>query len=274
MAARDKGQSEVRLLGRWLNGAPLYRGQEVEVREKDGVRTLHLGTETIQSAMRVDAPHALELAYTRAMMAFLLFSQSPQRILTIGLGGGSLSKFMYYQLPHATQKVIEVSDEVLAVARRYFFLPPDDRRLSVEIGDGAQYVGRCKEPIDVLLLDAYDGRSLADAFKIDAFYAAARTALSREGVLAMNLWSTDWAFDNNLKRIERAFAGRCICLPAERPGNVVVFAFVEIPSELRWQALNETARGLQENYGLPFVQYVAALKKMNEHDRYGLRMGG
>ena len=260
------------LLGRWLNGAPLYRGDGVEVREKDGVRTLHLGSETIQSAMRVDAPHALELAYTRAMMAFLLFAQAPQRILTIGLGGGSLSKFMYHRLPHATQKVIELSAEVITVARRFFFLPPDDGRLSIEIGDGAQYVCRCKESVDVLLIDAYDGRSLAEAFKVDAFYVAARAALSRGGVLAMNLWSSDWAFDNNLQRIERAFHGRCICLPAERPGNVIVFGFVENPRELRWQALSETARSLEDGFGLPFPQFVIALKKMNQHDRHGLHM--
>jgi spermidine synthase len=263
----------VGLLGRWLNGAPLYRGDGVEVRERDGVRTLHLGSETIQSAMRVDAPHALELAYTRAMMAFLLFARSPQRILMIGLGGGSLSKFVYHRLPHATQKVIELSEDVITVARRYFFLPPEDARLSIEVGDGARYVGECREPIDALLIDAYDGRSLAAAFKVDAFYVAARAALSRNGVLAMNLWSSDWAFDSNLKRIERAFYGRCICLPAERPGNVIVFGFVETPPELRWHALNETACSLEESLGLPFPQFVAALKKMNQHDKDGLHMG-
>jgi len=143
------------VLGRWLGGAPLYRGAEVEVREKDGVRTLHLGSETIQSAMRLDAPNALELAYTRAMMAFLLFASKPQRILMIGLGGGSVSKFMYHRLPQVRQTVIEVSSEVITVARKFFFLPPDDGRLSVELGEGAQYVGRCTSPVDVMLVDVF-----------------------------------------------------------------------------------------------------------------------
>lgn len=260
------------VLGRWLGGAPLYRGAEVEVREKDGVRTLHLGSETIQSAMRLDAPNALELAYTRAMMAFLLFASKPHRILMIGLGGGSVSKFMYHRLPQVRQTVIEVSSEVITVARKFFFLPPDDGRLSVELGEGAQYVGRCTSPVDVMLVDAYDGRSLAEAFKVDSFYHAARAALARAGVLAMNLWSSDWAFDHNLQRIERAFSGRCICLPAERPGNVIVFAFAEAPRRLQWRELNETAGTLEQDLGLPFLQYVAGLKKMNQHDAHGLRM--
>lgn len=261
------------LLGRWLGGAPLYRGNDVEVRERDGVRTLHLGSETIQSAMRVDAPQALELAYTRAMMAFLLFSLTPRRILTIGLGGGSLSKFLYHRLPQSSQRVVELCPEVVAVARKFFFLPPDDARLCVELGEGAQYVAKLKEPVDALLIDAYDGRALASAFQVDGFYNDARAALSRDGVLAMNLWSNDIAFDRNLQRIERAFCGRCICLPAERPGNVIVFAFVETPRRLRWQELDQTASALEEVLGLPFRKFVAALKTMNRHDSHGLRVG-
>ena len=89
----------------------------------------------------------------------------------------------------------------------------------------------------------------------------------------MNLWSTDWMFDRNLQRIDRAFSGRCVCLPAERPGNVIVFAFVEPPHRLQWQELNQTARALEQGLGLPFLQYVAGLKKMNQHDAHGLRMG-
>jgi spermidine synthase len=262
----------VRVLERWLGGAALYRGDGVEVREKGGVRTLHLDSETIQSAMRIDAPNELELSYTRTMMAFLLFAPVPKHILMIGLGGGSLAKFLYHRLPQSKLKVIEVSAEVIGVARKFFLLPPDDDRLRVELGDGAHYVGVCREPIDVLLIDAYDGRSLAAAFKADAFYSLARAALGHTGVLVMNLWANDWAFDQNLRRIERAFGDRCICLPAERPGNVIVLGFVNTPTSLRWRELNTAASALEEDLGLPYRQFVAALRKMNQHDREGLRM--
>ena len=42
----------------------------IEVTEERGLRTLHLGSSAIQSAMRVSRPWDLELAYTRAMMGF------------------------------------------------------------------------------------------------------------------------------------------------------------------------------------------------------------
>jgi len=54
------------------------RAGSVEVSESQGVRTLHLGGDAIQSAMRIDDPDALELDYTQAMMACALFTPEPR----------------------------------------------------------------------------------------------------------------------------------------------------------------------------------------------------
>ena len=71
----------------------------LEVTEERGMRVLHLGSRAIQSAMRITRPWDLELAYTRAMMGFLMFNPMPQDVLMIGLGGGSLAKFIRKQRP-------------------------------------------------------------------------------------------------------------------------------------------------------------------------------
>src|SRR5687768_5676420 len=62
-------------------------------------RNLFFSISAIQSSMRLDDPHALIAAYTRKMMAFLLFRPAPRHVLMIGLGGGSLAKFCYRHLP-------------------------------------------------------------------------------------------------------------------------------------------------------------------------------
>ena len=77
------------------------------VSEERGVRHLHVGGEAIQSAMRLEDPFALELDYTRCMMAFLLFHAAPRRALMIGLGGGSLAKFFHRRLPALRTRVVE-----------------------------------------------------------------------------------------------------------------------------------------------------------------------
>ena len=79
----------------------------VAVSDARGVRTLHVGGEAIQSAMRLNDPFALALDYTRCMMAFLLFHPEPREVLMIGLGGGSLAKFFYKKLRSTRVKVVE-----------------------------------------------------------------------------------------------------------------------------------------------------------------------
>ncbi|MCL5059291.1 MAG: hypothetical protein M1449_01410, partial [Candidatus Thermoplasmatota archaeon] len=42
----------------------------------------------IQSSMRIDDPFALDIAYTRKMMAFLLFVPKPDHVLMVGQSVG------------------------------------------------------------------------------------------------------------------------------------------------------------------------------------------
>jgi len=100
-----------------------------------GVRSLHIGSDTIQSSMRLSRPYDLELAYTRSMMAFLLFRAQPRSVLMNGLGGGSVPKFIYRHMPGVKVHVVEVNADVVSIARHCFKMPPDDERLAVSIGE-------------------------------------------------------------------------------------------------------------------------------------------
>ena len=102
-------------------------------------RFLHFDFDAIQSAMEVSNPERLALAYTRKMMAFLLFNRTPERILLLGLGGGSLAKFCYSKLPAASITAVEVNEDVIAL-RDEFSIPADDHRFRVINADGGAYV--------------------------------------------------------------------------------------------------------------------------------------
>src|SRR5207245_2366502 len=112
----------------------------IEIVEEDGVRVLQIGGNAIQSAMRLDAPDRIELDYVRAMMAFLLFHPSPRDVLLVGLGGGSMARFIHQRLPRTRVTVVEIDPGVVTVARRYFRFPEEDARLQIVIGDGAEAV--------------------------------------------------------------------------------------------------------------------------------------
>jgi spermidine synthase len=102
-------------------------------------RMLHFDFGATQSAMLLDAPQRLLLAYTREMMTFLLFNPDPQRILLLGLGGGSIAKYCYRHLPCAEITAVEISADVIAL-REMFSIPADDQRFRVVRADAVAYV--------------------------------------------------------------------------------------------------------------------------------------
>jgi spermidine synthase len=244
-------------LARRLTG----RAPALTVSEARGLRTLHVGGEAVQSAMRLEEPCALALDYTRCMMAFLLFHPQPREILMIGLGGGSLAKFVHRNLRGARTRVLELDPRIVAVARSLFHLPPDDARLAVEIGDGAQALA--PDCADVLLVDGFEDESVPGALVSQAFFDATWGALREPGVLAMNLMSDDPQLDRVLQRIENAFGGAVACMPALTDPNVIAFALKGAPRALAWQTLRARAERLQARFGLPFARYVNQLRRMN-----------
>lgn len=239
----------------------LRRGPQIAVTEARGVRTLHLGGEAIQSAMRIDDPYALALDYTRCMTAFLLLHPEPRAAMMIGLGGGSLAKFFHRRLRGARTRVVELDARVVAAAREHFALPPDDERLSVEIGDGAQALG--PECCDVLVIDGFDdGEQVASLASAD-FYDACYLALAEPGILVVNFMSDDPRLDAYVRRLERSFGGAVLTMPALTDPNLIAFALKGGPRRVAWDVLRRRAERLAARLGLPFRRYVSALKRTN-----------
>lgn len=258
---------------RWRRRSVADAG-EVYVTERSGVRSLHIGSDTIQSSMRLARPNDLELAYTRSMMGFLLFAPPPRRVLMVGLGGGSLAKFVYHKLPEAVSDVVEVNPDVVSIARRFFHVPPADDRLCIRVCDGAEFMRRPGPGYDAILVDGYDGDSLVEALSSRTFFGCCLRRLNAGGMVSVNLWGSDRHFNEYLARIEAEFPAGTLCLPAEKPGNVAAFGFRDRPGELRWENLEARAPALEARYGLEFGRFVKALRKMNRCDAERLHVTG
>jgi spermidine synthase len=168
-------------------------------------------------------------------MAFLLFKPEPREVLMVGLGGGSLTKFIYHRLPGAHIVAIEVNSRVVAVARQYFLVPPDDERLNIIVADGAEYLHDHNPGADVIVIDGYDAESQAEALSTPAFYRDCARALGDAGMLVVNLWGGDRNFTTCVNRIAKAFDGLVACLPAGKPGNIAAFAFKRSPGRPAWR---------------------------------------
>lgn len=244
----------------------------VDVSESDGVRYLHLGNDTIQSAMRLAKPTALELRYTRGVMMFLLFAPKAKTILGVGLGGGSIARYIHHHVPHIKQRIVEINPQVISIARSHFALPDDDERLQVIEGDGAAYIASHPETTDILFLDAYSTHGLPEELSSQHFFDQCADALTSEGMLITNLWGSDKRFDLYLQRIEQSFQGRVLVLATGRPGNILVFGFKREPDDLRWATLRERAKALEAEYQLEFLDFLESLRDRNACSNHRLFM--
>jgi spermidine synthase len=234
----------------------------VEVTETGGVRSLHLGTATIQSSMKVKAPFDLELAYTRGMMGFLLFSDKVKNVLTIGLGGGSVPKYIWQHCPEINQTIIEITPQIINIARSHFFVPDNDDRLNVTEGDGIAYLAHNPNSTDCLMIDAFDAHGIPPNFCSQDFFDSCEMSLKNDGIFAINLWGSDKNFDIYLRRIEQSFNDKVLMLSTGKPGNIVVFGF-KTSLDLKIANMRERAKGLETNHKIEFVSF---LEKLCDHN--------
>lgn len=231
--------------------------------QDQGVRALHFAPDQVQSAMRLEAPNALNFRYTREMMGFLLFAPKLREILMLGLGGGSLAKFCHHHLPGSRVTVVENDPWVVAL-RDEFMVPPDGPRLQVLTGDAADYVARCDSQPDVILVDAFDLHGYAASIASGSFYALAREALARDGVLVANLVGDRAERLDHVAAVRGAFGEASLLLPVPGDGNDLVFAFRNPSYSPRWRAIDKLARELKAGLGLDFPRLARRLERSDK----------
>jgi spermidine synthase len=230
--------------------------------EEGGVRYLHFGTEWVQGAMRLRKPDHLELEYAQQMMAWLLFLETPPRIVQLGLGSAALTKFAYRFLKRAKVEAIELNPAVVVAARTMFDLPPDDARLTVREADAWDFVNdRANHgTIGALQIDVYDATARGPVLDSVAFYRAARACLTQAGVATINLFGDHPSFVRNMKRLNEAFDGRVFALPEVHDGNRIAIAFSGPPLQVPFALLQQRAKLIEKELGLPARQWLKGLQ--------------
>jgi spermidine synthase len=222
---------------------------------------------SIQSEMHMDDPYMLVNEYTRKMMAFLLFCPRPRHVLLIGLGGGSLVKYCHRNLPATRVTAIEIDANVIAL-RSHFQIPPDDSDLRVVHADGARHVAdmvESEEHTDVLLIDAYDRRGIAQSVVEPEFLQNARRVLSGRGVFVMNLATYESDCAMHLRMIRAAFGEPVIPIVVGWGGNTVAFAGPALQDRQCLAAAPMHARRVQESLDLSFQKLPGLVSEYLQH---------
>ena len=198
----------------------------VEIFDRGDFRHLYFNGQFLQSKMSLSAPYTLVLPYTRYMMLSLLFLKRLRRILLIGLGAGSLVRYLHRTYPECVIDAVDHSPEVIDLARGYFQLPKSSR-VRIHCRDGVQFLKNhdCRQPYDLILLDAFDELGMAEAIYTSGFFSLCHAHLDPQGILCANLWSGKTSEVARIKaELKTQFPGQLIC-PVPNRGNIIGFSF-------------------------------------------------
>lgn len=242
----------------------------IDVVDESGVRSLQFGTAARQSTMFLQEPQRLALTYTHCMMTCLLFGDTPRRALMLGLGGGSLVKFLLDQCSGCAVDAVEKRPKIVEVARRYFHLP-QDRCLSVHVGDGLRFLegpedpaGPPTDPYDLIAVDLHDSRGLAPVVQRSEFFPCCRARLAADGILSVNLWYGSCESEERLVRgnLVDTFEGRVLYLPVAGKRNCISLAFGS-SRDLDLAAAGRRADQWQKRTKIDFPALLSELRRFN-----------
>ena len=201
----------------------------VRVFDDGNKRYLSFGQGDEQSCLIKATPHILQYDYNRAMALVLLFFnlpnrllRTPQHILLLGMGGGSLVHCFHHYFPNCHIDVVELRQTVIDIAKKYFYLPAGDA-IKVINQDALSYVN-CIAPsqYDVLFSDLYIPEGLEARQLTTQFLAAALRVLKDDGFLVINALE-EYRTSKVLDTLFSEFFGRVYeCVTKD--GNWVVIA--------------------------------------------------
>ena len=192
----------------------------VEVRESARGRALCVDG-TFASLLR---PGRVTTGSVWDALAAPLLSLSPERrerVLLLGLGGGSVARLARALLPRARIVGVERDPRVLAVARQHFQL--DALSLEVVLADARHYLVHEREAFDAVLEDIFvgSGRRVRKPDWLPEPGLTLAAARLRPGGLLVTNSLDEWP---SARRVLRARLGRVVSIEVEGYDNRILAA--------------------------------------------------
>jgi spermidine synthase len=234
----------------------------VEIFEDSITRSLYFGSSAKQSSMLLLNPMVLVLTYSQAMMSLLLFHSNLRRVLVLGLGGGSLVKFIHGHFPQAEIVAVEKRQDIIDVAHDYFMLP---RHHNIQIihDDAMSYLRSCDQCFDAILVDVFDAGGMAAGIAEKRFFSACQQHLTGQGIISMNVWGSNREEYRTVVRTINQVFPTVLKMPVEKKGNIILLGMQQLPRGKWHKSLRIHARQLAQRTGLEYLRFLSTLYRAN-----------
>jgi len=227
----------------------------IYVYETRTARILSFDGQIYQSYMKLKKINGLELNYTQAMMAALLFVPKIKTVTIMGLGAGSMAKNLLNGDPKLKVHAIEYRKAVVDAAKAFFFLPNSDR-LFMHIEDAADYIKNADAKSDVIFSDLFNANGMEQKQVQASYLSDCKKNLNKNGVLVLNIWHTTLKSQEDLDELLALEFGNKLLSFKVESGNTIVLAFKnDIPTITRKELLNKSQL-VQEKMNIPMQPYA------------------
>ncbi len=160
-----------------------------------------------QTCLDRNAPKKMVFPYAKMMMMSLLMMPEPDRILVVGLGGGTLPVALNELYPDARIDAVEIDPAVLTVAETYFGFR-ENEQLNVILRDARVFTKRALaagERYDLIMLDAFNGDYIPEHLMTREYLEETRGLLNDGGVVAANTFAISRLYDHESTTYREVF---------------------------------------------------------------------
>ena len=221
-----------------------------------------------QTCMLVSDPLRLVFDYTRMSFAGLLLNPDPQRILVIGLGGGSIPMAFADLYPEAEIDIVEVDEAVVRVAREFFYFE-ETPNMKVFVDDGRPFIKRAglrRQSYDFIVLDAFSGDYIPEHMLTREFLEEVKTIMTPDSVLVANTFSTSRLYDHESVTYQQVF-NEFYNFKLPSTGNRIIITQLEpLPPRTELVAEALLLEDRVAKYGVPLLDYPRRLSTTVDWD--------
>jgi len=223
-------------------------------------RSLHFGNATQQSASLLCNPYFLVHKYAQAMTLPLCWLKA-QRVLVLGLGAGSIVKYLYNYFPDLIIDAVELRPKVTDVAIEYFLLPEPDKRFNVYHGAAEEWLlkkAHCQ--YDLIIVDVFMTSNSGKDITIDISNAFSKISqlLTESGVAVFNYLGPDALSYPGYDDLCQFFKQPIKYIDVESTNSIILASKSPIPDQIT----ESDHKRISEICTIDYANYLSLMKPM------------